>query len=190
MLARSQSKQPYRSRHAGVTLIELVIGITVLAIALTLITSILSPLFIKSSDPWHQVRATELGQSLMNEILARSFDENSDRAGGLLRCGETGAPACTAAAQFGPDGAESREAYNDVDDFQGFVGSAAELTNLLGTSLAEQYRNYQVAIAISYPSANQVTGMVLAANQAKKIEITVTTPTGAIVQFAAYRGNW
>ncbi|GGW48598.1 type IV pilus modification PilV family protein [Alishewanella tabrizica] len=177
-------------RQRGVSLVELVVGITVLAIALSLITSILAPLFIKSTDPWHQVRATELGHSLMNEILARSYDENSDRSGGMLRCGETGAPPCTDAAQFGPDGSETRETYNDVDDFQGFVGSAAELTNLLGSSLADQYLNYQVAVNVTYAAPTQVTGINLAASQAKKIEITITTPTGANLQFAAYRGNW
>ena len=59
----------------GVTLIELVIGITVLAVALTLITAVLSPLFVRSTDPWHQVRAAELGHSLMNSMLAFPFDD-------------------------------------------------------------------------------------------------------------------
>lgn len=169
---------------------ELVVGITVLAIALTLITAVLSPLFMRSTDPWHQVRAAELGHSLMNEILARSFDEYSDRSGGLLRCGESGAPACTAEANFGPDGSETRENYNDVDDFQGFVGSASELSNLLGQSLAAEYLNYQVAVTVTYPTATQVAGISIAEEQAKKIVITVTTPTGAELTFSAYRGNW
>ena len=67
----------------GVTLIELIAGIVVLAISLTLITSVLGPLSIKSADPWHQVRAAELGHSLMNEILGKSFDEHSNRSGSL-----------------------------------------------------------------------------------------------------------
>lgn len=181
----------------GVTLVELVVGITVLAIALTLITAILGPLYQRSTDPWHQVRATELGQSLMNEILARAFDENSTRSGGLLRCGEALAPACTNAASLGPDGTETRPRlspvdrdFNDVDDFNGFVANAAELSNLLGDSLAADYVNYQVAVRVTYAAPAQVSGITLLADQAKLIQVTVTTPTGAKLVFSAYRGNW
>ena len=63
-------------RNRGVTLIELIIGIVVLAISLSIITAVLGPLYIKSADPWHQVRAAELGQGLMNEIL--NFVTTSD----------------------------------------------------------------------------------------------------------------
>lgn len=181
----------------GVTLVELVVGITVLAIALTLITAILGPLYQRSADPWHQVRATELGQSLMNEILARAFDENSARSGGLLRCGEALAPACTNTNSLGPDGTETRPRlspvdrdFNDVDDFDGFVGNAAELSNLLGDSLAADYINYQVAVRVTYATPAQVGGIVLLADQAKLIQVTVTTPAGANLVFSAYRGNW
>ena len=62
-------------RNRGVTLIELIIGIVVLAISLSIITAVLGPLYIKSADPWHQVRAAELGQGLMNEILGKAFDK-------------------------------------------------------------------------------------------------------------------
>lgn len=174
----------------GVTLVELVVGITVLAIALSLITAILGPLYQRSTDPWHQVRATELGQSLMNEILARAFDENSARSGGLQRCGEPLAPLCTTPESLGPDGTETRLTFNDVDDFDGFVGNAAELTNLLGASLMADYVNYQVAVRVTYAVPAQVGGIVLSADQAKHIQVTVITPAGSNLVFSAYRGNW
>ncbi|CAM5220646.1 type IV pilus modification PilV family protein [Alishewanella longhuensis] len=174
----------------GVTLVELVVGITVLAIALSLITAILGPLYQRSTDPWHQVRATELGQSLMNEILARSFDENSARSGGLLRCGESSDLPCTEPEDLGPDGTETRLTFNDVDDFDGFVGNAAELTNLLGASLMADYVNYQVAVRVTYAATAQVGGIVLSADQAKHIQVTVITPAGSNLVFSAYRGNW
>ena len=48
----------------GFTLIEMVIGIVVFSIALTLFTSLIVPQVIRSVDPIFQVRASELGQVL------------------------------------------------------------------------------------------------------------------------------
>lgn len=169
----------------GVTLIELIVGIVVLAISLGIITSVLGPLFIKSTDPWHQVRAAELGHSLMNEILARSYDENASRSGNLLRCNENGAPACTAAANFGPDG-ESRVDFDDVDDFAGFSTPGDTLTNSVGDDLTDVYRSYQASVSVSYAGAE----VGMAAQQVKRVLVTITTPTGATVEFSAYKGNW
>ena len=69
----------------GYTLIEQVIGIVVFSIALGLFTSLIIPQVIRSVGPIFQVRASELGQSLINEITAKSFDEASDRTGGAMR---------------------------------------------------------------------------------------------------------
>ena len=57
------------NKASGFTLIELVIGIVVFSIALVLFTSLMVPQAIRSVDPIFQVRASELGQSLMNEII-------------------------------------------------------------------------------------------------------------------------
>uniref|UniRef100_A0A486XHK3 MSHA pilin protein MshD n=1 Tax=Rheinheimera sp. BAL341 TaxID=1708203 RepID=A0A486XHK3_9GAMM len=163
----------------GVTLVEMIVGIVVLAISLSVITSVLGPLFIKSADPWHQVRAAELGQSLMNEIMAKAFDENSSRSGSLLRCGEPGALACTMA--LGPEEAE-RSDYDDVDDYHNFSASGNDIYSIFGASdtrLQDVYRNYQLNISVSYDSP-----------QVKRILLTVTTPTGATIEFSSLRGNW
>lgn len=173
-------------RQRGVTLIELVVGMLVLGIAVTLITASLLPLALRSTDPWHQVRAAELGQSLMNEILAKAFDEQSDRAGGRQRCGESGAPPCTPAANLGPDGGESRTGYDDVDDYQGLDVRGDAITNILDQALLDQYRQYRVQVQVSYDGA----ALGLANGEAKRIDVTVTPPDGSAIRFAAYRGNW
>lgn len=180
------------SWQRGVTLIELIAGIVVLAISLTLITSVLGPLYIKSADPWHQVRAAELGHSLMNEILGKAFDENSNRSGSVVRCNETGAPACSSEASFGPDCAdgsascpggllESRPQFDDVDDFHGLDVSGNDISNIFGTDarLQDVYRAYRLQIAVSYQDA-----------LTKRIQLRVTTPTGDVIEFAALKGNW
>ena len=176
----------------GVTLIELIAGIVVLAISLTLITSVLGPLSIKSADPWHQVRAAELGHSLMNEILGKSFDEHSNRSGSLLRCNESTAMACTTAADFGPDcltgGStcpggpfEQRSQFDDVDDFHALNLSGNQISNIFGNDprMVDIYRSYQLQISVSYDNA-----------LTKRILISVTTPTGDVIEFSALKGNW
>jgi MSHA pilin protein MshD len=85
-----------RAADAGFTLIELIVGMVVLAIAILMVSQIMGPMLVRSTEPWHQVRAAELGHSLMNEIMALSFDENSSRGSNLLRCNEAGAATCIA----------------------------------------------------------------------------------------------
>ena len=184
-------------RQQGLSLIELIIGIVVLAIALSLVTAVLGPLFVKSTDPWHQVRATELGQSMLNDIMARSFDQQSPRSGSMLRCGETGAPACTSQngdgswpADPGETAPDNRLRFNDVDDFNNFTANGSLLTNILAEDLADVYRNYQLQVSVRYATAADFTGIGLAADQVKVITVTVITPTGSALQFSSYKGNW
>ncbi|MBZ9613828.1 type IV pilus modification PilV family protein [Rheinheimera maricola] len=163
----------------GFTLIEMIVGIVVLAISLSIITTVLGPLFIKSADPWHQVRAAELGQSLMNEIMAKAFDENSSRSGSLLRCGEAGAAPCSVV--LGPEESERSE-FDDVDDYHNFFASGNDIHSIFGASdtrLQDVYRGFQLHISVTADSL-----------QTKRILLTVTTPTGAVVEFSAIRGNW
>ena len=168
----------------GVTLVEMIVGIVVLAISLSIITSVLGPLFIKSADPWHQVRAAELGQSLMNEIMAKAFDENSSRSGSLLRCGEPGAIACTVA--LGPEEAQ-RSDFDDVDDYHCFRASGASLSDVMGQSMADSYSGYQLAVELSYAG----TDYGFANNRlVKKISLTVTAPDGTALLFTSLKGNW
>lgn len=186
-------------KQSAFTLVELVIGIAVLAIALTVITGVLGPLYLRSTDPWHQVRAAELGHSFMNEIMARSFDENSDRADGSYRCDAVTEPIpaspwpCTDVNNFGPESGETRIAFDDVDDFHNFSATGDAITNILSTPLTGLYNNYQVAVDVAYDgNFNGIfneTGDP-AERLAKRIRVSVTTPSGEVIQFSAYRSNW
>lgn len=180
-------------RQQGFTLIELILGTVVLGIALLLISSILGPMYVRSAEPWHQVRGAELGHSLMNEIMARSFDENSSRGSTLLRCGETGAlacigtiPACPAVGMSSATEEASRDLYDDVDDFHCFRGDGAAVTNILNQNLAASYIDYQVLVNVEYAGAD----LGLANQSAKRILIRVTLPSGEAIDFSSYKGNW
>ena len=67
-----------RSLKRGFTLIELIVGIVLLAIALTGILGLLVNQAPQAVDPVQQVRAAQLAQRILNEVLQKSFDEHSD----------------------------------------------------------------------------------------------------------------
>ena len=178
----------------GFTLIELVVGIVVFSIALTIVTSLVVPQAVRSIDPIYQVRAAELAQTLLNEISAKSFDEASNRAGGTIRCGENGTT-CTAAANFGPDGVapnqETRDNFDDVDDYDAFDFASNGPSLLVNNS--SLYQGYNVTVQVIYDG--NFNGVYDAGNEpaeraAKLVRLTVTLPSGDTMQFAAYRSNY
>ena len=188
------SRRAARFTSAGFTLVELVIGMVVLAIALTLLTGVLAPMHRDSGAIWLQVRSAELAQSLLSEVMARSFDENSSRNGSPLRCGEAGAsscaasiPACPASGMSSLTEEANRQDWDDVDDFHCLRADAATLTDWLGTSLASRYANYQIAISVSYDGSNSG-----AANNAlvKRVTLNITAPDSTKLTFSALKGNW
>ena len=198
-MLRSQrgSVPPLICKHAGFTLLELIVGVVVLGIALLMISSILGPMYIRSSEPWQQVRAAELGHSLMNEIMARSFDENSSRGATLLRCGETvsgvsagnclaAIPVCPLTGMSSATEEASRDLYDDVDDFHCFRGNGAAVSNILNQSLADSYLNFQVEVRVSYAGAD----LGLTNQSVKRVDIRVVLPSGETIPFSSYKGNW
>lgn len=170
----------------GFTLVEIIIGIVVLSISLSIISTLIVPADEKSADQILQVKAAELGQSLLNDISSRAFDQNSDMAGGLVRCGEPGdgSNPCTLAGSFGPDtGETNRGLFNDVDDFNGY----SQHVNANNISLDEGYSNFIIDVSVTYDGAS----LGFASNEAaKRITVSVTTPLGTKIQFATHKANF
>ena len=193
-------------QHRGFTLVELVIGMVVLAIAMLTMNTMLTSQSKDVLEPLYRLRASQLGQSILQDILSRSFDQNSDHNGGYYRCGEVwrngdlwydfasnswvnSSPQqivpCSDPSNYGPDGSEdvsNHAMYNDVDDFieTNFV-SLVTYGDALDQPYATEYTNYAVKIAVQpYLSPEKV----------KLIEVTVQTPSGEEILFSALKGNY
>lgn len=168
--------------HRGFTLIEIIVLIVFISIALLGVLSAYLHAMRTSSDPMIAIRAVELGQAYLDEILAKRFDENSGQ-GGVPRCDSTdpGALACTLVA--GTEGEATRADFDDVDDYHDPVDTAP--TDINGIALAN-YASYLVAIAVAYAGAD----VGLGANGAKRITVTVTSPKGHTFNIDAYRVNF
>lgn len=186
------------NKKMGFSLVELVVGMVVLAIAMLGMNTMLVSQSKDALEPLYRLRASQLGQSIIEDILARAYDQNSDFNGGLYRCGEIwgdaslwfdgtnwqigGTPTavdCTSLANYGPDGAENRATFNDVDDFieEDFI-SLVTYGDLLGTSYSSQYNNYSVQISVE-PFANM-----------KRIDVIIQTPSNEQILFSALKGNY
>lgn len=172
-------------RQHGFTLIELIIGVVVLAFALSLVATLIFPQAIRSAEPVLQVRAANLAQALVEEIQGKSFDENSDRSGGSMRCGESGAPACSTI--LGPE-SESRDRFDDVDDYHQLQLSQPNLRDVLGSDLSDDYRGFSYAIAVCY---SDVTGACASTvTRFKRVQLTMTTAQEQDFVFTFIMGNY
>lgn len=180
----------------GFTLIEIIAGLIALSLSFVVLSVIIFPQAQRSVEPVFQARASALGQALLEEIMSKAFDQNSDFSGGTLRCAEVNAPPCTEPANFGPDN-ESRANFNDVDDYHLLEVSNSQLEDALGTDLASRYRNFSYSIAICYSDRqgtcrdlNLYPSTNLNLYRYKRVQVTVTTPTAQEFTFSAVRGNY
>ena len=186
-------------KHSGFTLIELIIGIVVLSISFSIIMTTILPAAKQSAEQIHQIRAAELGQSMINEILGKAFDHNSDMAGGLVRCGEASVE-CTDEVDLGPENGEvDRTQFNDVDDYNNLDSDnpLQNITNSLNINIDGIYRGFRVTVKVCYDGdydgicfADDVDGSNGDEVTAKLITITVTTAQGLAVKFATYKANF
>jgi len=175
---------PFNSR--GFTLIELIVGIVVLSISLSIISMLIVPAEQKSADQILQVKAAELGQSFLNDISSRAFDENSDMAGGLVRCGEPndGSNPCTPSGNLGPEAGETtRDLFNDVDDYDDYQLNF----NANNEGLHSSYTNFTIDVQVFYDGLSLGLGNNM---DAKRITVTITTPLGTAIEFATHKANF
>ena len=175
-------KHKQKSQH-GFTLIELIVGIIVLTISLSIVSTLIAPAEEKSADNVLQIKASELGQSLMNDIISRAFDDNSDMSGGHIRCGEPNSTVNPCSPILGPDLLEiSRDLFDDVDDFDGFN----ERVNSTGEVIDGGYDQFTINVSVVYAGID----LGLANDLAKRITVTVTTPLGTAIEFTSHKANF
>ncbi|MCP3428666.1 type IV pilus modification PilV family protein [Opacimonas viscosa] len=187
-----------RVKQYGFTLIEMIAGMVVFGIVATIVSTLLLPLSKQSFDPLWQTRAAEISQSLINEISAKAFDENSDVIGGAVRCNETSAPACTTAGGLGPDPSETRASFDDVDDYHGLALSGSGIVDAMGNAPLVNgesiYKGFSAAVSVIYDDNLDGTdddpGTGLYVGNTKLITITVTTPSTDEIKISILRGNF
>lgn len=183
------------NKPRGFTLIEIVVGIVILAIALTIVTSMFLPQANKMTTPMYQIKATALGQSIMNQVLIRYYDDVNARANGAIRCGEVieGGVAVPCSVNLGLDDGETKDSpngFNDVDDYNVYCDDQTgyDPKTALGF-FTRNYPGYGVKICVSL-AAEKFGGSAGENNVAKKITMTIFMPNNEEITLTSFKGNY
>lgn len=153
------------SRSHGMTLVEMVIAIAVAGIAIAGLAAAFSSIVSRTADPMIQTQAQIAAESLMEEILLKSF---ADPDSGDV---------CT-------DIEAARQDKDDVCDFHNYTSSGVE--DQTGTAVSG-LENYAVSVTVAFSDFG---GITTADADALLVTVTVTSPLGNDVVLSAYRTNY
>ncbi|WP_298716520.1 prepilin-type cleavage/methylation-like protein [uncultured Oceanisphaera sp.] len=180
----------HNRRHiSGVSLVEYVLGLAILAIVLVGVG-----LFFLSQprqlDPVFQFRAVSLAEALAEQVLAVKYDGNNNPAA-QERCGINGVTACANSPQASTTNITD---FKVVDDFQLWCGANAvdgqTLASDLGLSSSELYSRFSVATCVETPApltpGYDETDPALFM---KKVSINISIDQGDTLSFILHRYN-
>lgn len=170
----------------GFSLVELVVGLVLTALALTFVSTIFFSAPERSVEPMLQIRAAELGQALMDEILAKPYDDATPLGG---------VPACAScSSSLGAEAGETRLTFDDVDDYDTYCNNTAPynpITNVLNQT-PDNFEKFRMSICVDYDG--NYDGTADTNTNAKLITVDVYPPaiggTRQQIRFRAYRGNF
>ena len=190
----------------GFTLIELIITIVILSFTLLLLIPFFQAIE-HSSDPIVRERTVALGQSLMDEVLSRRWDENTPVGGGplcsnesvlgrgeksygtaLAICPDSSPDNLNASAILGAEGGEIRKTYDDIDDYSSMTLETDTFQDQAGITFV--YSGYSRKVEVDYVASNSTTvdsttPSASNTSDTKRVRVTVTNPLGETFVFVA-----
>jgi len=201
-----QAQTPSCDSQSGFTLIEMILTIILLGASAMILLPFFSAIS-HSPDPVMRLRAVSLGQEMMDEVLAKKWDENTIAGGGPIITTETAAASVrmvayesthpgyspgSASYPVGSDSGEARDTFDDVDDYNGSSESDSNFYDQDGTGFA--MIGYQRTVSVCYIPSNSnpitnATSCVGSATDTKLIVVTVTSPTNEVFYFTAVKCN-
>ncbi len=200
---------------AGFTLIELIITIIIMGFAAIIITPYLTAV-THGPDPVIREKAIALGQAMMDEILAKRWDNATASGGGPIVTDETlvgargtdGSRNATAPLSLGPETgapdnengtADDRSTWDDVDDYNGVnepIG--ANFFDQNGNTVPGTWTGFTRTVTVDYiiisspgPPSIDASNPAPAGvrTDSKRIVVTVTSPLGETFNLVAITCN-
>ena len=192
MSANISTKKNLR-RNQGFTLIEIVITIVILGFSATILIPFFSAI-TNSPDPVLREQAISLGQAMMDEIMAKRWDENSPVGGGPLNTSESARGTTSPAVVLGADAGEDRMTYDDVDDYNNLpIESDGTFADQNGNSFTMTGYTRKVEVRYIVSNSNPINKDTPAAaavtTDTKLVVMTVKSPRGETFTFVAVACN-
>jgi MSHA pilin protein MshD len=145
------------ARCRGVTLVELIVTIVVIAAAVAGVIALTSATATRSADTMIQAQAVVIGEGYLNEILQKPF--------GAADCGP-----CT------------RTQMDTVMDYNGLLDAGVH--DATGTPVAN-LGNYTVQVTVANSALGA--GPAVPGPQSDLVTVTVTEPNGRSIALSGYR---
>jgi MSHA pilin protein MshD len=176
--------------QGGVTLIELVISIVVIAIALSALTIAVSDNVRRSADPMIQEQASAIAQAYLEEIMLHGFcdpdfDPDGNPATGCsLECNVS---VCSGGCGGPIPAAEARDAFDDVCDYAGLSDAGAR--DQAGNAVPG-LGQYTVGVSVTDQGVSLGGTLPASAGRAVLIDVTVSHPQADNVVMSAFKANF
>ena len=155
--------------QAGLTLIELIIAMTVIAISVSGIVQIFAGIVRYSGDPMQRQQANAISEAYLEEIMLQQYLDPD-------------------LATVCPPNEGARDLYDNVCDYDGLNDNGArDQTGAVIPGLA----SYQVQVNVDQTTATLVgvSATLNNSNDVLRIDVTVTPPLGDSFVVSAYRTN-
>lgn len=200
-------------RKEGFSLIELIMTIIILSLSMMVIIPFFTGV-TRSVDPMIRERAIALGQSMMDEILAKKWDNNTPLGGGAVATSTetpgplrntlavTGSATAPASLTFEAGDGETaqRTTWDDVDDYHylnhgGGNYENGTFTDQDGNAVAGNWSGFKRWVEVDYiasdsPVINQSSpASSPVTTDSKRIVVIVETPTGERLTFVSISCN-
>jgi MSHA pilin protein MshD len=184
--ARSLSLRP---APRGLTLVELIVFVAVVAVGAAGILAVLNFTTQRSADPLPQRQALAIAESLLEEVALMPFNwcDPDDPAAATA----TGVGDCAVAEAIGPEPGEARGSpaapFDNVNDYHGYDSATAALPgirDITGTTVPG-LGAYRAVVTVA---AEPLGG--IPAPDALRITVTVTGPATTVVTLDGYRTRY
>ncbi|HKQ84477.1 MAG TPA: prepilin-type N-terminal cleavage/methylation domain-containing protein [Steroidobacteraceae bacterium] len=149
-----------RGQQCGVTLIELVVSIVVIAIAVSAVLGVFTLTSKNSADAMVRQQAVAIADAYLEEILLRPYVDPD-----------------------GADGEPQRADFDDVDDYNG-LNDAHGARDQFDHAIAG-LEPYAVTVSVQPGSLGSVPNA-----DVLRIDVTVTHFTGLVLRTSGYRANF
>ena len=186
------------SRQRGLSLVEQIVFIVVVAVGVTGVLAALNVATRGSADPMIQKQALEIAEALLEEVQLQPYtycDPDDTAAASALSAADCSGGAGGAndesktplAAEAGEGRYSTTSPFDNVSDYNGFNTSTASLTGIrnLDGALITGLDGYVATVSVTQQGL-----LTIPAAEALLINVTVTGPANTTVTLNGYRTRY